>query len=426
MFWLGQTEFEPIANAMPKRSKDKPEDYSRSLARATTDASGRFELAAEFDLKQFTGRSLVVNAKGIGISGRLFTGDTLKEAGDGDNEPLKFPLRKPVTIEGRLLVRPERLRKASRSHWGCYPATSLKPTRSTAAALARTTNSAPNTGRNPGQPTTMADSGSKASCPKTSSRSSVFAIPTSPMTNSSFRQAGRWPTGCATRNMKPFAARFTHILEPARPLTGVVTDKETGKPLAGVVVEVMPQREMRGSGGITNVTAMTDASGRYRVAGPAGDTYHVTAFPEPDSGYLALLTQDNRWPLGAKALSVDIALPKGRIVRGVVLEGIPGKPVVGASVVYQPGPNNSLDRGDCDFENPVLTDKNGRFARSPHYPAEAFSAWRGRTPNLSASPSPDPRCPVRQWLGPMDLPGSICRKKKARRSPIHASRCAKG
>ena len=29
VFWLGQTEFEPIANAMPKRSKDKPEDYSK-------------------------------------------------------------------------------------------------------------------------------------------------------------------------------------------------------------------------------------------------------------------------------------------------------------------------------------------------------------------------------------------------------------
>ena len=61
-------------------------------------------------------------------------------------------------------------------------------------------------------------------------------------------------------------------------------------------------------------------------------------------------------------LSVDLALPKGRVVRGRVVDGKDGQPVVGASVIYRPGPANSLDEREFDFHNPILTDKSGTFA----------------------------------------------------------------
>ncbi len=361
VFWIGQREFEAIANAMPKRFKDKPDDFTRRLAQTTTDSKGRFELSAEFDVKLFTGRSLVVNAKGIGISGRVFAGETLKE-GLGENEQLKFQLRTPVTIEGRLLS----------------PAGA--PAKGVKIALEFLSSNVLESEAVYGGRTGQDDEFRPEYWPKpwTTDNDGRFRIegivPENVLAHLSFRHpdfaddellvstGGPMDGWRRELNIKPLDARFTHTLESARPVTGVVTDKETGKPLAGIFVELMPHRENRGYPGIANVTTTTDASGRYRAAGPAGDTYQVTAFPEPDSGYLPLLIRDKRWPIGARTLSVDLALLKGRIVRGVVAEGNLGKPVVGASVVYQPGPTNSLDRGDCDFENPILTDENGKFA----------------------------------------------------------------
>ena len=43
----------------------------------------------------------------------------------------------------------------------------------------------------------------------------------------------------------PVKPTFTHTLEPARPVQGRVTDKQTGKPLAGMLVEMTPDAAAR-------------------------------------------------------------------------------------------------------------------------------------------------------------------------------------
>ena len=109
----------------------------------------------------------------------------------------------------------------------------------------------------------------------------------------------------------------------------------------------------------------------------------MTAYPDPGSGYLPLQLQDFSWPVGAKVLTVDLALSKGRIVRGRVVEGKEGRPVNSASVVYRPAPNNPLDDGDdggYDFINPVLTDPSGRFAFTV-LPGPGLLAVEGPTPD---------------------------------------------
>ena len=95
-------------------------------------------------------------------------------------------------------------------------------------------------------------------------------------------------------------------------MTGVVTDKETGKPLAGVLVEMIPSTMPDRYGGKYPVLARTDASGRYRAAGAAGDTYRVVAYPDPASGYLSVQKKRNEWPAGAKVLELDLAVPKSQ------------------------------------------------------------------------------------------------------------------
>ncbi len=163
-------------------------------------------------------------------------------------------------------------------------------------------------------------------------------------------------------------------------MIGIVTDKETGRPLAGVRIEMVASRMTPRYGGEIAVAVKTDASGRYRAAGRAGDTFWVSACPDPASGYLPLQTQNNKWPVGSKVLNVDLALPKGRIVRGCVLERKDGKPVARASVVYQPGPNNLSDDGDYDFDNPVWTDERGAFALTA-LPGDGLLAVEGPTPD---------------------------------------------
>ena len=209
----------------------------------------------------------------------------------------------------------------------------------------------------------MAGSGSKGSCLRGWSPSSISAMPISPMTASSFRPGCRSPTGCAHSDVKPVEASFTHTLEPARPVTGIVTDKETGQTALPACSSRWFRSRMKNRyGGNVSVQATTDGSGRYRAAGRLGDFYWVSAYPEPGSGHIPVQKRQNRWPSGAKVLEVDLAVPRGRMVHGRVVRGRRDCPVSGASVVYQPGPGNPHNSGEYDFNSPVLTDTDGNFA----------------------------------------------------------------
>ncbi len=124
---------------------------------------------------------------------------------------------------------------------------------------------------------------------------------------------------------------FTHVLSPPRPVEGVVTAADTGKPLPAVPVEVCP---MNRHGGMP-IYSHTDAAGHYQVSDEVGESYSVTAYPPPESGYLSQSAFRDRWPKDAKSLVVDFKLSRGIIIRGRVVDGASGKPVAGASVQYQ-------------------------------------------------------------------------------------------
>ena len=83
--------------------EDRPEDRPKTLATGMTGADGRFALTAEFDADTYPVRTMVVKASGFGLSGRNSFGEMVKEAA-GDGKGLTFRLRRPATIEGRLLT----------------------------------------------------------------------------------------------------------------------------------------------------------------------------------------------------------------------------------------------------------------------------------------------------------------------------------
>jgi RNA polymerase sigma factor (sigma-70 family) len=363
VFWLGYPRIGPVVNAMPKGFKYKPEDFLKSLARGPTDPAGRFELTAEFDARAFMGQEVVVKAKGAGVSRLGVFGQTAGK-GAGNTDQLKFELRKPVTIEGRLLT------PAGAPAKGVM--VSLESVGDGKHELESDGISVNRFGEDdafrpeywPKRWTTDNDGHFRIEgiVPEKMSAGLKFRHPDFADDDLLVSTGGPVDGRMRELNLKPVDARFTHTLAPARPVTGIVSDKETGQPLAGVIVEMIPMTTTPRYGGTMPVRATTDTSGRYRTAGAAGETFWVAAFPDPASGYLPVIMQDNPWPVGAKTLNVDLALPKGRVVRGCVVDGKDGQPVAGASVGYQPGPTNPLGDRDYDFRNPILTDESGKFS----------------------------------------------------------------
>ncbi len=380
VFWVGRPAMSSSLVAMPKGFQEKPEDRPKMLAVATTDSTGRFELTAEFAGDRIPGRMVIVKAKGAGLSGRAFFSDTVRE-GAGNDERLTFRLRQPVTIAGRLLT------PAGAPAKGVKVVLESLSDSKNALESERVEQWDGKDGDSrpdfwPESWTTNADGRFQIEgvVPEKMFAGLQFRHPD--FADDELIVSTGLPVVHQMRefHVKPVDARFTHALEPARPVTGFVTDKETGRPLAGVLVEMIPSRMTPHLGGEMRVSVKTDASGRYRAAGRAGDNFWVTACPDPASGYLPLQMQNNKWPVGAKVLNVDLALPKGRIVRGRVVDGKQGTPVAGASVIYQPGPNSSLDRGDYDFDNSTVTGANGSFALTA-LPGEGLLAVEGPTPD---------------------------------------------
>ena len=166
-------------------------------------------------------------------------------------------------------------------------------------------------------------------------------------------------------NLKPLAPRFTHVLEPSRPIVGTVTDKDTGRPIEGVFLDMAVSRPPDWR---FHHKATTDASGRYRLRG-VGWNHPAQLFanvnPAANSGYLP--TQENRgeWPAGTRDLVWNFTLRRGQLVRGTVLAAETRKPIAGARIGGGAG---------------AITDPNGNFALAVP-PGQQAIFVEGPTPN---------------------------------------------
>ncbi|MEU4267409.1 S8 family serine peptidase [Streptomyces sp. NPDC026092] len=146
----------------------------------------------------------------------------------------------------------------------------------------------------------------------------------------------------------------------AATVTGTVTDRATGAPLAGVTLTA------RAGDGRRSVT--TDASGAYRLTLAAG-TYSLSA-----TGYgYRPATEENLTVTTGQSLGRDLALDAvpAHAVSGTVLD-VTGKPLKGATVRFTDAPLA-----------PVVTDAAGAF----RFPAVAEGAF-----TLTATPAAPVLC----------------------------------
>jgi RNA polymerase sigma factor (sigma-70 family) len=145
-----------------------------------------------------------------------------------------------------------------------------------------------------------------------------------------------------------YGSNFRHVAAPTKPVVGVVRDRDTRKPLAGVTVGSYTRAIAPGlREGFDLVRTTTDAQGRYRLVGlPKGEGYTIVAIPDRDRSYLAIHKDVPDSP-GLAPVTVDLELRRGVWIEGKITDKVTGKPVKG-SVEYF-----SL------FSNPNLRDYPG-------------------------------------------------------------------
>jgi RNA polymerase sigma factor (sigma-70 family) len=157
-------------------------------------------------------------------------------------------------------------------------------------------------------------------------------------------------------------------LAPARILEGVVTYEDTGKPAANLRLLVQAQRERYDfNRSLDPLECRTDERGRYHIVPHVGNFFTVVAQPPEGSPYLLVYKELDWRPANVVKQEVNLALPRGIVVRGVITEKPSGKPVAGSSVEFEPFmDNNPYYRRDVrpmdrSWGRRVVSDAEGKF-----------------------------------------------------------------
>jgi RNA polymerase sigma factor (sigma-70 family) len=123
-----------------------------------------------------------------------------------------------------------------------------------------------------------------------------------------------------------YGATFDHAIPPGRALTGIVRDKRSKQPLAGIEV----------CGTQTTTRVRTDARGRYTLPGfPKGNSYGLMVLAGDKAPYFvtALTVPD---AAGLEPIAADVDCVPGITMRLTLVDKATGKPIPGADVFYRP------------------------------------------------------------------------------------------
>jgi hypothetical protein len=176
---------------------------------------------------------------------------------------------------------------------------------------------------------------------------------------------------------------ITLALAPARVLEGRVTEADSGRPLAGV--QLIAEVNDRKSDHLPNgVEARTDGDGRFRLRPFPGDYYILRVYPPAGSPYL-VAQKALRWPAGAARQQLELALCRGVLVQGRVIEAGSQRPVGGAAVRFVPNLNarrlpemDPADRSMSWHTADASTGPDGSFALAV-FPGQGHLLVRGPT-----------------------------------------------
>jgi len=130
------------------------------------------------------------------------------------------------------------------------------------------------------------------------------------------------------------APRFEIALAPSRRVEGVIRDKDSGKPIAGLEIEaaVFDEHSLIPDPGIE---ATTDAEGRYRLDGLSlAAAYRLFIKTGKGLPYTNASLKVPAESTGLAPVTFDIALKRGAFVRGRVVDKVTGRPIRGSANYY--------------------------------------------------------------------------------------------
>ena len=137
-----------------------------------------------------------------------------------------------------------------------------------------------------------------------------------------------------------YGATFEYAAGPTKPIIGVVRDKTSGKPVAGIRILGHSPSAKVGRFWPLDIETVTDAKGVYRLSGlPKDREYSLIAADTEGMCYMPL----EKKPLdtaGLGPLKADFELERGVLIEGRLLDKASGKPVAGV-VHYAPLPSNT-------------------------------------------------------------------------------------
>jgi RNA polymerase sigma factor (sigma-70 family) len=124
---------------------------------------------------------------------------------------------------------------------------------------------------------------------------------------------------------------ITAVMEPPKIITGRVTFADTGQAVPHAEVSVWAYR-----GGRAYISDhQTDADGKFRANPFSTDNYNVNVVPPEGGSYLGAGTGIFEWTKGTFERRIDLALRRGAVIRGKVVEEGSGRPVAGAALGYK-------------------------------------------------------------------------------------------
>ena len=180
---------------------------------------------------------------------------------------------------------------------------------------------------------------------------------------------------------------------PSNAVVGRVTDRVTGKPLAGATV--MSQKlhgdPVHGCGQ-DFIRTVSGADGQYRLEGmPLGDDNEIGAFTM-NQPYLPM-NRRARIDVGSEPIKLDFQLPHGIWVEGRVTDKITGKPLSGTVeyFVFNSNPNyeklGRTDGIDVDLReyHRAAPTVDSAFRRFPGEESSAFLPTTTRHTHPAAS-----------------------------------------
>jgi RNA polymerase sigma factor (sigma-70 family) len=134
------------------------------------------------------------------------------------------------------------------------------------------------------------------------------------------------PHGC-------YGADFALAASPARPIVGVVRDQDTGKPVAGAVVQ---SHQFAGTScqGLPILSTQTDAAGRFRIDGmPAGRGNMLLVRAPQDVPYLPAVGEVDTSE-GEGTATLDLKVRRGLWAEGQVIDADSGRPLAAGIDYY--------------------------------------------------------------------------------------------